>query len=130
MNLLKQSARYGFKLIPRSRRPQLKYSLIWLWLLRRAVQRGIRASSLHRVHSYLRSHYDKRLFPHVDPLQNPRLSYFPGLRALPIHDPRAIPWTTRLEDGYGKVRDELLDMVGRVELNPHPQNQPPQELPA
>jgi aspartate beta-hydroxylase len=122
VNLLKTSARYGFKLVPQGRRQQLKYNLIWLSLLRRAAQKGIPASSLHRVRSYLRSHYDKRLFPHVDPLQNPRLSYFPGLRALPIHDPRAIPWTARLEDGYGKVRDELLDMVGRVELNPHPQN--------
>ena len=59
MNILEQSARYGLKLVPRSRRQQLKSNFIWLWLLRRAAQKGIPASSLDRVHSYLRSHYDK-----------------------------------------------------------------------
>ena len=121
MNILEQSARYGLKLVPRSRRQQLKFNFIWLWLLRRAAQKGIPASSLDRVHSYLRSHYDKRLFSHVHPLQNPRVSNFPGLRALPIHDPREIPWIARLEDGYRQIRDELLDMIGRGGLIPHPQ---------
>jgi aspartate beta-hydroxylase len=121
VNILKQTRHYAFKLVPRSRRQQLKLNLLWFWLLRRAAQKAIPAPSLDRVYTYLRSHYDKGLFPHVHPLQNPRLSYFPGLRALPIHDPRDIPWTARLEDGYRQIRDELLDMIGRVELNPHPQ---------
>jgi aspartate beta-hydroxylase len=90
-------------------------------LLRHAAKSGIPARNLDRVYTYLRSHYDKELFPHVHPLQNPRVSYFPGLRARAVWDPREIAWTALLEQAYPQIKPELLGMLGRVQLSPHPQ---------
>ena len=99
----------------------LKYEILWARLLWRAAVKGIPARSLGRVHTFLRSHYDKGLFPHVHPLQNPRTSYFPGLRACAVYDPREIAWTALLERAYPEIRSELLSMIGRNKLSPHPQ---------
>jgi aspartate beta-hydroxylase len=91
-------------------------------LLSRAARKGIPEDSLERVHTYLRSHHDRQLFPQVHPQQNPRVSYFPGLQACAIHDPRAIGWTALLEQAYPQIRPELLAMIRQAGLRPHPQN--------
>src|SRR5215510_9794971 len=100
----------------------LKYQILWARLLHHAARKSIPARSLDRVHTYLRSHYDKELFPRAHLLQNPRRSYFPGLRARAVWDPREIEWTVLLEQAYPQIKSELLGMIGRVMLSPHPQN--------
>ena len=99
----------------------LKYDILWARLVSRAARKGISARSLDRVSTFLRSYYDKELFPHVHPLQNPTTSYFPGLRACAVYDPREIAWTALLERAYPQIKPELLGMIGRVKLSPHPQ---------
>jgi aspartyl/asparaginyl beta-hydroxylase (cupin superfamily) len=108
------------RLVYKQARP-LKFHLLWTRLLNRAARKSIPAQSLDRVHAYLRSHYDKELFPHLHPQQNPRASYFPGLRACAVYDPREIAWTALLEQAYLQTKRELLNMLGRVKLSPHPQ---------
>jgi aspartate beta-hydroxylase len=113
--------------LPRARRVvrrharRLKYQTLWARLLCRAAAKGIPPRSLGRVHTFLRSYYDKSLFPHVHAQQNPHTSYFPGLRACAIYDPQEIAWTALLERAYPEIRPELLAMIGRSELGPHPQ---------
>src|SRR5262249_28445070 len=98
----------------------LKYQILWTSLLHHAARKGIPARSLDRVHTYLRSHYNKELVPHAHLLQNPRKTCFPGLRARAVWDPREIEWTVLLEQAYPQIKPELLGMIGRVKSNPHP----------
>jgi len=107
--------------VVRKQARRLKYQTLWARLLSRAARKRIPARSLDRVYTYLRSHYDKELFSHVHPLQNPRASYFPGLRACAVYDPREIAWTALLEQAYPQTKPELLSMIGGVKLSPHPQ---------
>ena len=108
--------------VVRKQAAPLTYHILWTRLRSRAAKRSIPAHSLLRVYTYLRSHYDKELFPHVHPQQNPTVSYFPGLRARAIHDPREIAWTALLEQAYPQMKPELLSMIGRAKLGPHPQS--------
>jgi aspartyl/asparaginyl beta-hydroxylase (cupin superfamily) len=114
--------RRGLRHVIRKQVRPLRYEIVWARLLREAARKSIPAHSLDRVHTYLRSHYKKELFPHDHQFQNPRDSYFPGLRARAIWDPREIEWTILLEQAYPQIKAELLEMIGRVKLSPHPQN--------
>ena len=100
----------------------LKYHRLWAKLLRRAARERIPARSLSRVHLFLRSHYDKKLIPHADPLQNPATGYFPGLRARALWQPSEIAWTALLEQAYPQIKREYVNMTERVKLIPHPQS--------
>jgi hypothetical protein len=100
----------------------LKYHRLWAKLLRRAARERIPARSLSRVHLFLRSHYDKKLIPHADPLQNPATGYFPGLRARALWQSSEIAWTALLEQAYPQIKREYVNMTSKVKLTPHPQS--------
>ena len=121
MSLLSSLVPKGVRRAVRKQARPLKYQILWARLLSRAARESVPARSLDRVHSFLRSHYDHELFPHVDPRQNPTTGYFPGLRACAVHDPREIAWTAQIEQAYPQIKPELLGMIGRVKLTPHPQ---------
>jgi aspartyl/asparaginyl beta-hydroxylase (cupin superfamily) len=106
----------------RARLRPLKYQALWAILLGQAALRGVPRGRLERIHAYLHSHYDADAVRHVHPLQNPRESYFPGLRAKPVYDDREIAWTAQLEEACPRIKPELLDMLGKSKLAPHPQD--------
>jgi hypothetical protein len=99
-----------------------QYRLIWVTLLQRAIRRGIAPANLGRVNRYLRSHHDKTIFQDLEPWQNPRFSYFPGLRAQTSYDAREFSWTGPLEDASRQIKAELLALQGSSTFSSHPQN--------
>lgn len=52
--------------------------------------------------------------PH-DPLQNPKLIYFPGLTAKPFHDSAQFEWAAALENAYPVIRRELQELLDHQE---------------
>jgi aspartate beta-hydroxylase len=99
----------------------LKYQVAWARLRNRAARQGVSRDGLERVHGFNRTRYRKGEIPRIQPLQDPTTSYFPGLRARPIHDTRQIAWTARLEAAYPEIKREALAVLGTSTLRPHPQ---------
>jgi aspartate beta-hydroxylase len=105
----------------RALKKALKYQTAWVRLRSRAARHGVSRDKLERVQTFHRIHYWGAYIPNKHPLQNPRSSYFPGLRARPIYDGREIAWTARLEAAYPEIKREALALLERSALQPHPQ---------
>ena len=90
---------------------------MWGRLRLGAFRRGIEPGELERVRPYLESRY--RLAPArpADPLQRPR-HFFPGLAALPWHDPADFGWTRLLEDEADTIRAELDALLSAEAFGP------------
>jgi aspartate beta-hydroxylase len=121
LSYLNGGARRIARGVERRARP-LKYRILWARLRRRASRKSIPVDSLGRVYLYLRSYYDREKFGNLSPFQNPGTSFFPGLRARALWDSREIAWTALLEQAYPQIRHELVSMMERLKLNPHPQS--------
>lgn len=108
-------------LSPRGLKRALRYRSIWIKLCDRAKRSGIPPDQLKRVRIFHRIHHWGAELPGKHPLQNPRTSYFPGLRAKPVYDPHEISWTDRVEAAYPQIKQEALAMFDAAALQPHPQ---------
>jgi aspartyl/asparaginyl beta-hydroxylase (cupin superfamily) len=105
----------------RALKKALKYRVVWVRLLSRAARHGVSFDKLERVRMFHQIHYWGAYIPNKHPLQNPRSSYLPGLRARPIYDAGEIAWTARLEAAYPEIKREALALLEATALQPHPQ---------
>jgi predicted ATP-grasp superfamily ATP-dependent carboligase len=94
---------------------------IWQDLLTAARSEGIEPDALPRVYDYVSTTLRTRAPRYATAIQRPS-RYFPGLTAIPIHDPAQFEWRSLLEENFPSIREEILGIRECNPFRPHHQN--------
>lgn len=116
---VKSAARLARRVLVRSAaRP--RRTLIWTIVRRRAAAQGFSPQDLARFYHYLSTYLKLEKPQYTEPLQKP-VSYFPDLKAQPVHSASDFPWMSNFTREFEAVKGELLDYSNKLTLEAQPQ---------